>query len=575
VQVLEPSAPLASTYDVIVVGSGVGGLSTALFAALRGAQVLIVESTEFVGGTSATSAGTVWIPCTQYSAQVNDSDTLAQAALYLDHAVGARAPSALRQAFLSNGVSAVALLAQKTQVLFRPYAKHPDYISELPGSTLNGRAIEPVPFDGRLLGKHFRLLRAPIPEFMVLGRMMVDRTDINHLLGLTKSFTSFAYSAKIIVHHALDRLFHPRGTRLVMGNALVARLIASLQAQAWVTLATNTTLISLESGVAVFSRQGIELRVGANQGIVLASGGFNRHKTGRAQRLPSIPSEWCPAAPGHTGVAQDAALALGAKFQAQGSTQAFWAPVSLRVRADGSTAAFPHFVMDRAKPGTLVVNAKGQRFENESTSYHLFALAMQHTQSIPAFLVCDAPALKKYGLGMVRPGTSDVAPFLKDQYLTQAASLEALAQALGIDAQGLQTTVAAMNGYAASGKDLQFGRGETAYAHNIGDASAGTKNPNLGEIRTAPFYAVKLVPGDIGACAGLAINAQAQVLDGNGEPIAGLYAVGNDAQSVMGDVYPAPGITLGPAIVFGYIAVSHMCAQGAKGQRQAPVNVLS
>jgi predicted oxidoreductase len=217
----------------------------------------------------------------------------------------------------------------------------------------------------------------------------------------------------------------------------------------------------------------------------------------------------------------------------------------------------------------LTVNRAGQRFVNESTSYHLFGMAMQSTGSVPAFLVCDATALQKYGIGMVRPGASpkDLAPFLADGYLTQGATLDELAGQLDIDAAGLKASVDKMNRYAGTGVDPDFQRGVTAYQQNIGDASAGTKNPNLGPLNTAPFYAVKLHPGDIGAATGFATDSDARVLDASGQPIPGLYAVGNDMHSIMGGVYTAPGITIGPGLVFGFLAARHAgsSAQGKPG----------
>jgi succinate dehydrogenase/fumarate reductase flavoprotein subunit len=175
-------------------------------------------------------------------------------------------------------------------------------------------------------------------------------------------------------------------------------------------------------------------------------------------------------------------------------------------------------------------------------------------------LVADAKALRQYGMGMVRPGGKGLKPFLADGYLTEGLSLAELANKLGISAQGLAQTVADHNAFAQTGVDTQFGRGVTAYQQNIGDATAGGRNPNLGELSQGPYYAVKLYPGDIGAAQGLQTNAHAQVLNAQGQAIAGLYAVGNDMNAIMGGVYPAPGITIGPGLVFAYAAALHALA---------------
>ena len=557
-------------FDVVVVGAGGAGLHAALFSALAGARVLIVEHTGLVGGTTAWSAGTTWVPGTHHSATVNPADNLEATTRYLDNAIGNHSPAELRQAFLQAGAAAVKQLEQHTDVQFRPYPKHPDYLSELPGSSLNGRALEPLPFDARLLGPLFSIVRPPIPEFTVLGGMMVDRTDINHLLGLTQSLASFRYATRILWRHAMDRLRWPRGTRWVMGNALVGRLLLSVSRQKSVALLLHTEVVSLgrdQHGVnnITVRQNGLIKTIQVTGGVVLAGGGFNRHASRRSQMIPGVPPEWSPGAPGATGTTQDLALALGAQFGTHGASHAFWAPVSIRRRTDGTQAVFPHFVMDRAKPGMVTVNQAGQRFLNESTSYHRFGLAMQAahqtTPSIPAFLVCDATALTRYGLGMVRPGGKGLTPFLADGYLTVGATLGELADKLNMPPEALAATVSQFNQFAADGKDPVFQRGETAYQHNIGDALAGFKNPNLGPLVAAPFYAIRLYPGDIGASTGLVTNSKACVLDATDQPIGGLYAVGNDMQSVMGGVYTAPGITIGPGLVFASLAAQHAVAR--------------
>ena len=571
------------TFDVVVIGAGGAGMSAALFAAIDGARVLLVESTGYVGGTTAYSAGTTWIPASMHGPSVNPDDSSANAEAFLRRAVGEHSNEALRRAFLQAGPQAVAHIEANSDVKYRARPFHPDYLSELEGSTLRGRALEPLPFDGRKLGKQFALIRPPIPEFTVLGGMMVDRDDVGHLLNMTKSLKSLRHAVKLLARHARDRMSWPRGTRLVMGNALVGRLLHSLLARD-VTVLVNTKLESLHTGASgsvegmTLSQNGQRRRITVTGGVILASGGFNRHPQRRRTMLPGADPSWCPGAPGHTGSAHDLALAIGARYGEGALSNAFWAPVSVRKRSDGTTAVFPHFLMDRGKPGMLVVNQQGERFLNENTSYHLFGIAMQEahrkTPSVPAYLVTDAEGLRKYGLGMVRPGGKGLGPFLADGYLTQADTLDELAAKLGINAAGLADSVARINEYARTGVDLDFQRGTTDYQRANGDATWQGPNPCLGPLGRAPFYAVRLYPGDIGAATGLVGDQKARVLGRDDQPIGGLYACGNDMQSVMGGVYPGPGITLGPGLAFAYLAGRDAAAR-AKSARLALVSTPS
>jgi succinate dehydrogenase/fumarate reductase flavoprotein subunit len=562
------------TVDLVVIGSGGAGFSAALNAAIDGAHVLLVERMAHVGGTTALSAATTWVPGTKRGLEVNPDDTPERVATFLNLAVGERSDAKLRQSFIDNGPHAIAKLEAHSALQFQVRLLHPDYLSELEGAVLRGRAIEPQPFDGKLLGPNLPLVRNPIPEFTVLGGMMVDRDDIFHLLRLTQTWKSFSYSVRIIVRHFLDKLLHPRSTRLVMGNAMVARMLYSyIQRQGLLVTNTEATQL-LQEGNAI---QGVALQqtlpdgsvvkrtVRSKGGVVMASGGFNRHPTRRAGMLPGAQEAWCPAGPGHTGKAQDLALQAGGQLGSGGLSHAFWAPVSTRQRADGSTAVFPHFVMDRGKPGMLTVDSQGQRYVNESTSYHLFGIAMQAhhatTPSVPSWLVCDAGALKRYGIGMVRPGGKGLAPFLADGYLKQGNTLAELAQQLNVPADKLKATVERFNAFADKGVDDDFQRGTTDYQRANGDATWHGPNPCLGALREGPFYAVALYPGDIGAATGLVTDGDARVLNAQGVAIDGLYAAGNDMHSIMGGIYPAPGITIGPGVTFGYLAAKHAVAR--------------
>lgn len=557
-------ADVAPHYDVVVIGAGAAGMSAALFAAIRGAKTLLVEKTAFVGGTSAFSAGSIWIPNTRHAGATSDSADNVER--YLQQIVGNRADASLRASFLKAGPEAVETLEYHSEVKLRAYPRHPDYRSELDGAVLAGRALEPLPFDGRLLGEAFGLIRPPLPEFTLLGGMMVDRTDIGHLLASTKSIKSFVHSAKLLARHGRDRLSHGRGTRLVMGNALVGRLLYSLIRRD-VDILNQTSLekIAREAGGPVtglvLTSGGASREIAIADRLILAGGGFNRHSERRSSAL-GTDETWSSVAPGSNGDVQDKAIEVGARLSDRDLSAAFWAPASIRRRADGSSAVFPHFVLDRGKPGTLVVDGNGRRFVNEAVSYHQFALEMlaNAKSAIPAFLIADAAALRKYGLGMVRPGGWGTKAALADGYLTAGNSIEQLAQRLNIDGVNLRATVDRMNDHARTGRDGEFGRGSTAYQKHNGDASAGGANPNLGPIATAPFYALRLYPSDIGTSAGLVTDDTARVLDAHDKPIVRLYACGNDMQSVMGGTYPGPGITLGPALAFAYLAASDAVA---------------
>ena len=569
-----PAEKQAEAWDVIVLGGGAAGMAAAAFAALDGARTLLVERSGSVGGTSALSAGTVWIPNTRHAASTGAEDSPERAAAFLDAAVGNRAPKVMRDIFLRAGPEAVRHLEENTAVQFRARPFHPDYLFELEGSVAGGRALEALPFDGGVLGKALRLLRKPIPEFTILGGMMVDRDDIGHLLKMTRSLKSLAHGAGLVAGYAVDRMRYGRGARLVMGNALTGRLLKSLQ-DLDVTIWTDAEVTDISAGadgtrVRVRSK-GKEVSLHAAGGVILASGGFARHPQRRAELLPEPQPEFSPAAPGNTGALHDIALRLGARYGEGGAQPVFWAPVSRRRRKDGSMAVFPHFVLDRSKPGIFSVGRDGRRFVNESRSYHEFVAAMygadRDGSTIPAFEITDADGLRKYGLGMVRPGGRGLGPFLKDGYLVRADSLADLAGRLGIDQDGLADTVSRMNRFAETGVDLDFSRGSTVYERANGDPSH-RPNPTLGPVRTPPFYAIRLWPGDIGAATGLLTDTDARLIDAKGQAIDGLYACGNDMQSVMGGVYPAPGINLGPAIAFAYIAGRHAAARSRGPQQE-------
>jgi succinate dehydrogenase/fumarate reductase flavoprotein subunit len=546
---------IPSEVDLLVLGAGAGGMTAALTAAFLGLDVLLVEKADTVGGTTARSAGSVWVPNSRHS---KTADSREQALRYLHGTVGNRLRSEMADAFLDHAPRMVDFLEGHSEVRFRAYAHHPDYAPGVSGSTTAGRVLEPVPFDARTLGEQFVMLRPPLPEFTVLGGMMVDRTDIGHLLGATRSLHSLRHAARIVLRHGADRLQYERGTRLVMGNALAGRLLYSLLLRN-VRILMSAHVVELifngrVTGVKLQSNSSTHV-VNARRGVVLATGGLSRNQQLRRQLLPHI-SAYSPVAESVTGDGVVLGTGAGGHLGSNHVNNAFWTPVSVRKRRDGSIAVFPHLVLDRGKPGALAVDAKGRRFVNEATNYHAFVVAMYATDASPCHLICDDTFIAKYGLGMVRPRRLNLRKAIADGYVTPAPTVAGLAAALHIDAQGLAETVARHNGFAATGVDLDFAKGSDVYQRNLGDA-AHKPNPCIGPIATPPFYAVQLHASELGASAGLVTNEFAQVMRSDGTPVPGLYACGNDMDSMMAGTYPGPGITLGPAMTFGYIAAKH------------------
>jgi succinate dehydrogenase/fumarate reductase flavoprotein subunit len=559
---------ISSEYDVIVLGAGAGGMTAACVAAAEGLHVLLIEKSAFAGGTTALSGGMVWIPANSKATQVGVADTIDRARLYLEHTVRGPFNENLRRAFLTNGDPAIAYLEAKTSVRLRPVKLYPDYYPDLPGATTAGRVLEPVSFDGRALGEHFRLLRWPLPEFMLLGGMMIDRADIPHFRSAGRSWRSTAHVVRLLARYGWERLFVQRGASLYLGNALAGRLLHSLLTLK-VDLVLNVAVSRLiydgasVRGVAITNGAGGK-EILANRGVVLATGGFSHRPEMRARYLPNSAGARSAACPSNAGDGIELASLAGGRVWDQNIDNAFWTPVSQFVRRDGSEGLFPHTVTDRAKPGVIAVNRRGLRFTNEAVSYHEFVRAMFQAHhegpSIPAYLICDRRFLWKYGLGAVKPFSLSLREPLKSGYLTRGRTISALALALGIDPGNLEGSVRRFNHDARQGVDRDFGRGGDAYQRYLGDPDH-QPNPCVGPIEHAPFYSVAVYPGDLGTVAGLVTDENARVLDGANRPIGRLYACGNDMNSIMNGAYPGPGITLGPALTFAYLAARHLVSE--------------
>ncbi|WP_338880154.1 FAD-dependent oxidoreductase [Achromobacter veterisilvae] len=554
--------------DALVVGAGAGGMAAALTAHEEGLDVLLVEKTGRIGGSTAISGGALWIPLNAQTEAAGHPDSFDKVWTYLEQTVGAAASDDMKRAYLDAGPRMLDYLGSRGLLQVAARTASPDYYPDRPGAAMGGRSLDPVEFDGRKLGRRFRELRDPLKEFTVLGGMMVNITDVRHLLRATRSFAAWRHSMKLVLRYAADRArgYH-RGTRLLLGNALAAQLFHGLLARGveyWLDTPVRALIRDASGRVlgAAVSQGGKTLNVRARRGVVVATGGFPWDPERRAAAYPQPTGDWSMSPRDNTGdgirLSEQAGAALGAGY----ASPAFWAPVSILESGDGQPLRYPHLVWDRAKPGLIAVNGAGERFVNESTSYHEFVQAMYRSHetapSIPAFLICDQRFIDTWGLGLALPGGRPRQHLIDQGYLIQAPTLAALAGRLGVPADALVATARRYNAHAARGEDPDFGKGGTAYNRYLGDPDH-QPNPCLAPIADdGPCYAVKVYAGDIGTACGVSANANAQAVDADGAPIPGLYVAGNDMQSVMGGAYPAPGITLGPALTFGWVAGQHL-----------------
>ena len=553
--------------DVLVVGSGCAGMSAAVTAGHHGLNVLIVEKEPRFGGTTARSGGWLWIPGTSLARDWGIKESPEQARTYLRHEAGNSFDAARVDAFLTKGPEAVDFFTSKTALRFDMPLTFPDYHAEAPGGAQGGRSMVTRPFDGHALGTKLKDIGSPLPELTVFGMMLGSGKEIIHFMRATKSLASAFYVAKRLSRHVLDVLRYGRGMTLTNGNALAGRLAKSafdLNIPLWLSSPVRELIV--EDGAvrgAIVERDGKTVRVTARRGVVLACGGFPHDVIRRKAMFPHAPTgaeHFSPGPTGNTGDGLRLAESAGGRIEDSLPNAAAWVPVSVTTRKDGSKGVMPHFI-DRAKPGVIAVMPDGRRFANEGNSYHDFVQEMTKAakpgEEIAAFLLCDHRALRKYGLGCVPPFPMPLGHHLETGYLKRGETLAELAANAGIDAAGLEATVAAFNESAANGHDPAFGKGSRAYNRYQGDALHGP-NPCVAPIADGPFYAIKMVIGDLGTYAGIKTDENARALDADGRPIPGLYAAGNDMASIMGGNYPGAGITLGPALTFGYIAGRHI-----------------
>lgn len=552
--------------DLLVVGSGAAGFSAALTASHAGLRVLMVEKEPLFGGSTAYSAGVIWIPANRHGRALGIADSKDDALAYLQQEAGNRLNGELANAFLDNCNPAVEFLEANSHVRYAAVPIWADYHPTKPGAAQGGRSLLPEPFDGRRLGRRFAELRAPIRTMMALGGMMLGRGDLPHVYNMTRSARSMLHVAGMVARYGVDRLSNARGTRLTNGNALVASLaLSAFERGIELWLSSPVVELTQRDGAvagAIVERDGERREIRARRGVVLACGGFPANdelqrryyshvRDGRQHRFAPPP--------GNRGDGIRLGQTAGGVLAEDVAYAAAWAPVSIVPQPDGDTLPFPHFY-DRGKPGYIAVDPGGRRFTNESASYHDFVPAMVEAcrarEATFCWLLCDHRAIRLYGMGAIGPAPLPLGRHLRNGYLLSARTWEELAARTGLEAAALKATIDRFNANAERGEDPDFGKGTDAYHRFNGDPRHGP-NPCLAPLAQPPFYAMRLVPGDIGTFLGLRVDGRARVLDALGAPIEGLYAAGNDMTSVMGGTYPGAGITIGPALTFGYIAARH------------------
>lgn len=552
--------------DVLVIGSGAGGLSTAVTAKKHGLDVVVVEKAEVFGGTTAFSGGVLWIPGNG-RAQQDARESRERAREYLKSETGNFFRDDMIEAFLDAGPKMLDWFEKETAVRFVP-TLYPDYHPTAPGGVDVGRSVLAAPYDSSGLGAELKRLRPPLASITFVGMMFnSSNADLKHFFKATKSLTSALYVAKRLAIHGFEMLRYGRGTQVTSGNALAARLAKSCF-DLGIPIHTGTPAEALiregdrVTGAIVKGASG-PVRITARRGVVLACGGFPHDAARTHEAYPHLRrggEHFSPVPAGNTGDGIRLAEDAGARMEIRYPSAAAWMPVSKVPDGKGGFVAFPH-LLDRYKPGVIAVLRNGRRFCNESESYHDVGAAMiaacEGEAETAAWLIADKETIAKYGLGYAKPAPLPLGPLLKNGYLKKGATLAELAAACGIDGKALEATVADYNAGAVDGRDERFHRGETSFNRYLADPEH-RPNPCVAPVARGPFYAVKLVMGDLGTFDGLETTVEGQVLDAGERPIPGLYAVGNDRASIMGGNYPGAGITLGPIMTFGFITGRHL-----------------
>ncbi|HKT00358.1 MAG TPA: 3-oxosteroid 1-dehydrogenase [Rugosimonospora sp.] len=544
-----------SEFDVVVVGSGAAGMTGALAAAHRGMRVVVLEKAGTFGGSTARSGGNVWVPGNDALRRAGVDDSLAAAQTYLEHVAGVVVPEVRRKAVIEHGPAMLAFVEANTPLEFAWVPGYADYYPEAPGGLPRGRTVEPRPLDARVLGAQREHLT---PPYLAGPRSVtITAADYRWLSLGTRHPRAMTRAIRVAGRGLVSRL---RGRELLsMGQALAAGLRAGLaRVGVPVWLESPMSRLHTEDGRVTgvwVTHDGEETLVRARLGVLLASGGFEHNAAMRERyQKPPVSTEWTVGATGNTGDGIEAGEALGAALDLM--DDAWWGP---SIPA-GSGVYF--CLAERSLPGCILVNAAGERFVNEAAPYVDAVRAMydNHTEAvphIPAWLVADQRYRDRYLFAGRGPRQPLPRRWYQSGTAHKAGTLAGLAAAIGVPAAALESTVERFNGFAGTGRDEDFHRGDSVYDRYYGDPR-NRPNPNLAALVKPPFYAIRIVPGDLGTKGGLRTDEFARVLRADGSTIPGLYAAGNASAAVMGHSYAGAGATIGPAMTFGYLAALDM-----------------
>ena len=575
--VTEDDRAFDRTVDVLIVGSGGGGMTAALTAKAAGLDAVVVEKSAHFGGSTALSGGGIWVPGAPAQRREGYVPRPEQVLHYLEQITDGLVGDARLRAYVDNAPAMMAFLENLSdwlEFVWKPgYA---DYYPELPGGSALGSTINVPPIDLRALGDDEQYLLAPValaPKGLWLGPK-----DLRSFYRVRQTWEGKMVMLRLVSRLARARLF---GTRIAaIGQSLVARLrlaMRELDVPLWLQTPLSSLVTDADGTVvgAVIERHGRPMRIGARGGVVLAAGGFDRDRAWRKEQQPALEEDWSFGNPLNTGDAIRAGIDAGAATDRM--DEAWWFPA---LRWPDGRMQF--MLNERMMPAQFIVNGAGERFINEAAPYTDFGHAMlagqeTDTTHIPCWLITDHHSWTHYVVGGHLPlpripfapvptGGRVPQAWLESGVVVAADSWDELARKIAVPADGLRRTADRFNSLAATGRDDDFHRGESTYDNYYGDPTL--PNPNLAPLRTPPYYAFRIVLGDLGTCGGLRTDEHARVVRTDDTPIDGLYAVGNTSATVMGRSYAGAGATIGPAMTFGYVAAHHIRGRLGHGTRQ-------